>query len=99
MNSLEPHVLDCEESTRPLINVTTILPLRQTVKHTLENYLKQLDGSLPSNLYDLVMQQLEQPLFEVIINYTKKNQSKAAELLGISRGTLRKKLKQYRLDD
>lgn len=99
MNSLEPAVLDFDETMVSSTNVNTVLPLRQTVKFTLENYLKQLDGNLPNNLYDLVMQQLEKPLFEVIISYTKQNQSKAAELLGISRGTLRKKLKQYQLDD
>lgn len=51
---------------------------------------------MPSNLYKLVLQEVEEPLFETVLNYTRGNQSRAAEVLGINRTTLRKKLKQYR---
>ena len=48
-------------------------------------------------MYDLVLQQIEQPLFEAILEHTKGNQSRAAEMLGLNRGTLRKKLRSYNL--
>ena len=51
----------------------------------------------PNNLYELALRQVEQPLFEAILEHTKGNQSRAAELLGLNRGTLRKKLRSYNL--
>lgn len=73
-------------------------PLRQSVKKALEEYFLNLGDQLPMNLYDLVLEQIEAPLLEVVMKLTKHNQSKAAKFLGLSRGTLRKKLKQYQLD-
>lgn len=72
------------------------VPLRIQVKYALENYFQHLEGEMPSNLYKLVLQEVEEPLFETVLNYTRGNQSQAAEVLGINRTTLRKKLKQYR---
>jgi Fis family transcriptional regulator, factor for inversion stimulation protein len=74
-------------------------PLRQLVKTALEHYLQHLDGQAPVNLYPLVLAAIEGPLFEFVLQLSKNNQSKAAKLLGLSRGTLRKKLKQYNLDE
>lgn len=74
-------------------------PLHQIVKKALEDYIVDLEDQNPANLYDLVLRQIEAPLLEVVMKLTKKNQSQAAILLGLSRGTLRKKLKQYNLDD
>lgn len=74
-------------------------PLRECVKQALGNYFSHLDGHMPANLYDLVLEEIEIPLLEVVMNYVRQNQCKAAILLGISRGTLRKKLKQYNLDN
>jgi Fis family transcriptional regulator len=48
-------------------------------------------------MYELVLRQVEQPLLEAILEHTKGNQSKAAEYLGLNRGTLRKKLRTYNL--
>ena len=73
-------------------------PLREAVRDALSHYLDQLNGTSPNDLHQLVMQQVEQPLFEVIMNYTGGNQSKAANLLGISRSTLRKKLAYYEIE-
>jgi Fis family transcriptional regulator len=67
------------------------------VKHSIRRYLYELDGTQPSEMYDLVLRQVEQPLLEAILEHTKGNQSKAAEYLGLNRGTLRKKLRQYNL--
>ena len=63
----------------------------------MQTYFEDLDGYQVTDLYDLVLQQVEAPLFASVMAYTKDNQSKAAALLGLNRGTLRKKLKQYNL--
>lgn len=73
-------------------------PLRHCVKQMLDNYFRDLDGHVTGNLYDLVLDEIEYPLLETVMQYTRNNQSKAAALLGINRGTLRKKLKKYNLD-
>jgi Fis family transcriptional regulator, factor for inversion stimulation protein len=72
-------------------------PLRTYVEQALENYFSQLEGNLASGLFELVLAEVESPLLEVVLRQTRGNQTKAAKLLGISRGTLRKKLKQYAL--
>jgi Fis family transcriptional regulator len=72
-------------------------PLRNVTEEALDNYFASLNGSKPSELYSLVIREVEAPLFKAVMNYTKGNQSKAAEMLGINRGTLRKKLRIYGL--
>lgn len=72
-------------------------PLHDSVRQSLEFYLGQLKGQLPSNLYELILAEVEAPLMEAVMEYTKGNQSRAAIVLGLSRGTLRKKLKMYGL--
>nr|WP_148339979.1 DNA-binding transcriptional regulator Fis [Aquicella siphonis] len=74
-------------------------PLHDSVRQSLENYISQLKGQLPSNLYELILAEVEAPLMEAVMEYTKGNQSRAAIVLGLSRGTLRKKLKMYGLLD
>lgn len=75
-------------------------PLHDSVRQALENYLAQIKGGqLPSNLYELILAEVEAPLMEAVMEYTKNNQSRAAIVLGLSRGTLRKKLKLYGLLD
>jgi Fis family transcriptional regulator len=71
------------------------MPLSGTIKTMLEDYFNDLDGHPPADLYQMVLQEMEQPLLETVLHYTRGNQSKAAVLLGLNRGTLRKKLKQY----
>jgi len=71
--------------------------LRQSVEQSLIQYFNELDGQQTTALYDLFMHQVEAPLFECVMQHTQDNQSKAAALLGLNRGTLRKKLKQYDL--
>lgn len=70
-------------------------PLHDSVRQSLENYISQLNGQLPSNLYELILAEVEAPLMECVMEYTKNNQSRAAIVLGLSRGTLRKLLKKY----
>jgi len=74
------------------------IPLSVKVTDSLETYFRDLEGNFPRDLYQMVMTEVEGPLFKVLMKYVRNNQSKAAEILGVSRGTLRKKLKQYSLD-
>jgi Fis family transcriptional regulator len=72
-------------------------PLSSLTDECLHNYFTSLNGHKPGDLYELVMGEVEKPLFRAVLGYTKGNQSEAAEILGINRGTLRKKLKVYKL--
>ena len=67
------------------------------VTDALEVYFQDLDGQPPHAVYDMVLQCVEKPMLTYVLNYTGGNQSKAAEILGLNRNTLRKKLKQYDL--
>lgn len=78
-------------------NEQTQKPLRDCVEDAMETYFRQLEGHPTNDLYRMVLAELEEPLFRAVLKYTGGNQSKASELLGINRGTLRKKLKQYGL--
>src|SRR5690625_2185507 len=71
--------------------------LRGCVEQARENYFQNLDGQPVSDVYDMVMTEVEAPLLEIVLKYTRHNQTKAAQVLGLNRGTLRKKLKQYGL--
>lgn len=72
--------------------------LSQSVKQALVNYFKHLEGQIPVDLYQMVIEEVERPLFEQVMQFTHGNQTKAAELLGISRITLRKKIKLYGIE-
>jgi Fis family transcriptional regulator len=72
-------------------------PLCKHTEDALENYFATLNGDRPGDLYELVMSEVERPLFKAVMEYTQGNQSQAAGILGINRGTLRKKLKCYEL--
>src|ERR1700733_12825918 len=74
-------------------------PLHDSVRQALESYFLQLKEQAPTNLYEMVLAEVEVPLLEAVMEYTKGNQSRAAILLGLSRGTLRKKLKIYGMLD
>jgi Fis family transcriptional regulator len=73
--------------------------LRQAVKDTLRNYFTNIGGEQPIDFYCILLEEIERPLLEVLINHTHYNQVRMANILGISRGTLRKKLKQYGMLD
>lgn len=72
-------------------------PLRKHTEEALQQYFKSLNGDRPGELYELVLGEVEAPLFKAVMDYTAGNQSQAAGILGINRGTLRKKLKTYSL--
>ncbi len=72
-------------------------PLRDITEQALKEYFRNLNGHAPVELYDFVLREVELPLFRTVMDYTRGNQSRAASILGINRGTLRKKLKNYGL--
>lgn len=72
-------------------------PLRDLTAEALNNYFRDLNGHRPGDLYDLVLGEVEEPLFRAALEFTQGNQSLAAEILGINRATLRKKLRHYQL--
>lgn len=72
--------------------------LRDSVQMALNAYFARLEGQSVTALYDMVLQEVELPLLETVMDHVKGNQSKAARLLGLNRGTLRKKLKTYGLE-
>ena len=72
--------------------------LYNAVKHSIRRYLYELEGAEPHEMYAMVLRQIEQPLLEAVMEHTRGNQSRAAEYLGLNRGTLRKKLRLYDLD-
>ncbi len=87
---------DTLEKTQPAFELTKRnQPLHDSVRQALEHFLSAIGNKLPRNLYDIVMAEVEVPLLEAVLEYTRDNQSQAAVLLGLSRGTLRKKLKAY----
>ncbi len=73
-------------------------PLRECVRDALESYFTQLDGHATANLYQMVLAEVEQPLLQSVMQHCQGNQTRAAQILGISRSTLRKKLSRYLLD-
>ena len=75
--------------------VCQMSPLRKCVNDELEKYFNNLDGQQINDLYEVVIKEVEISMLRSVARYTKGNQSAAASMLGISRGTLRKKLNQY----
>ncbi|MEY3883043.1 MAG: hypothetical protein RLZZ379_321 [Pseudomonadota bacterium] len=72
--------------------------LANSVKSSLDQYFKDLDGESPHAIYDMVLSCIEKPLHEYIMQHAAGNQSKAAEILGLNRNTLRKKIQQYNIE-
>lgn len=70
-------------------------PLSFHVKQALERYFADLNGHTPTDLYDLVLCEVERPLLEEVLRRTRGNISKAAQYLGLNRATLRKKLERH----
>jgi Fis family transcriptional regulator len=71
--------------------------LRKAVEKALRRYFQHLEDEPVTDLYQMVISEVEAPLLEAVMNYTGNNQSKASIMLGLNRGTLRSKLKQYNL--
>lgn len=71
--------------------------LRACVTSVLGDYFAQVDHDMITDLYQMVLSEVEAPLLEAVMYQARSNQSKAAHMLGLNRGTLRKKLRQYNL--
>jgi Fis family transcriptional regulator len=68
------------------------------VRKALNDYFKDLDGEEPScAVYDMVIGCVEKPLIETVLHHAGGNQTRTAELLGINRNTLRKKMQEHRI--
>ncbi len=67
------------------------------ISGALETYFEDLDGEMPAPIYDMVLRSIERPMLEVVMAQAEGNQTLAAEMLGINRNTLRKKLVDYKL--
>ena len=72
--------------------------LANSVNSSLDQYFKDLDGESPHAIYDMVLSCIEKPLLEYVMQHAAGNQSKAAEILGLNRNTLRKKIQQYNIE-
>lgn len=94
MNSITA-LKHCTEEMR---DIKVNLSIREFMNTALNDYFSALDGQNTINLYDMVLCEVEQPLLEAVLKHCGGNQSKASVMLGINRGTLRKKLKQYNLE-
>lgn len=77
--------------------IKKITPLDESVRLNLEVYLNDLGDIDPSGMWDMVMSCVEKPLLQTAMTRAQGNQSKAAQLLGITRNTLRKKLMAHQL--
>jgi Fis family transcriptional regulator len=73
-------------------------PLSHYVTSCLDDYFERLNGQQPNDLYRMVLDQVEGPLLTAVLNYSRGNQTRAAKILGVNRGTLRKKLRQHGID-
>ena len=73
-------------------------PIAACVKSSMEKYFHDLNGEKVSDVYEMVLHEVEKPLLEIVMKHAKSNQCKASDILGINRNTLRKKLKLHKLD-
>ena len=71
--------------------------IEEVVRTSLESYFRDLKGTEPDNLHDMMVRVVEKPLLEVVMHRAEGNQSRAADWLGLNRNTLRKKLLEHKL--
>ena len=72
-------------------------PLSECITHSMQQYFEDLNGEQPKNLHNFFINEVEKPFLQVVMQQVCDNQSRAADILGINRNTLRKKLKTYGL--
>lgn len=95
LRKVEPVTDSSEQQNNLLTPSESSQTLRDSVEKALQNYFDHLDGQPVVDIYDMVLSEVEAPLLETVMKYTRDNQTKASIVLGLNRGTLRKKLKQY----
>jgi Fis family transcriptional regulator, factor for inversion stimulation protein len=77
--------------------VTRQNELADSVRRALERYFRDMDGEQPSDIYDMVLKNVEKPMIETVLGKAEGNLTLAAAMLGIDRNTLRKKMQQLRI--
>ena len=70
----------------------------EVVTRSLERYLRDLEGTNPQPIYDMVIDAVERPMLEVVMRHARHNQVRASEMLGINRNTLRKKIRIHAIE-
>ena len=80
------------------MNVQRDSELSACVRKMMKQYFHDLDGEVATDIYDMVVANVEKPLLEVVLHHAEGNQTRAAELLGLNRNTLRKKLTQHGIE-
>jgi Fis family transcriptional regulator len=71
--------------------------IAECIRRTLERYFRDLDGEKPGAIYDMVLRHIEKPMLEVVMRQANGNQTVAADMLGLNRNTLRRKLIEHKL--
>ncbi len=79
------------------MNTDKQVSISDSVEQAVRHYFALLNGEQTTNLYQVIIHEVEKPLLRVVLEQAGGNQSKCAEILGLNRGTLRKKLIQYDL--
>jgi len=87
MSEPQPSIIDRRKTTSMSEQVTVML----------ESYFNTLEDQQASDVYEMVLQQVEKPLIEFVLKQTEQNQTQAATILGINRNTLKKKMQKYDL--
>ncbi|WP_374710076.1 DNA-binding transcriptional regulator Fis [Halomonas koreensis] len=96
--ALDPNPeLDARELAERTAPAAGDMPLREAVDNAMRRYFAHLDGGDVTDLHAMVMAEVEAPLLAAVLEHAQGNQTRAAEMLGLNRGTLRKKLKHYGL--
>ena len=80
-----------------LPEASVVCTLRASVERVMDSYFAQVDGHDVTNVYAMVIAEVEAPLLERVLRHANGNKTKASTVLGMSRGTFRNKLKQYNL--
>lgn len=92
---VSPGLAGVEKSPLAVASESGTSTIRESVAQAMQVYFANLDGQDATDVYEMVLAEVEEPLLQAVMRYTRKNQTRAAIMLGLNRGTLRKKLKQY----
>ena len=89
--------MSTEKTQESATEADNTLPLRKNVQEAIRRYLEDMGNSQPDGLYRTLMAEVEPPLIEEVLDYTRGNQSRTAKILGMTRNTLRTKLNRYNI--
>ena len=89
--------MSTEKTQESATEADNTLPLRKNVQEAIRRYLEDMGNSQPDSLYRTLMAEVEPPLIEEVLDYTRGNQSRTAKILGMTRNTLRTKLNRYNI--